>query len=210
MQLGAANTFSGNTSIVGGTLKLSNTNALQNSTLNYSAGMLAFDNSVASHAFTLGGLSGTNASITLALKDAANNPVALTVGNNGQSTAFTGAISDNGATPRTGSLIKIGSGTLTLTGPLSYAGNTDIQGGMLQLAESGAVTLTTITGAAGTLAVRGSTSLTATSIGVDSLTIGGAVTAAASATAPVPEPGTWILLLFAVVGLGAGRSLRRK
>ena len=78
---------------------------------------------------------------------------------------------------------------LDLDRPLTYPGNTDIQNGMLQLAEPGAVTLTTITGDAGTLAVRGSTSLTATSIRVDTLTVGGPITGApAGHPPPCPSP----------------------
>src|SRR5262249_32600126 len=53
--LSAANTYTGSTAITGGTLNLSHGLALQNSTLT-TAGV-AFDSSVASHAFTFGGLS---------------------------------------------------------------------------------------------------------------------------------------------------------
>jgi len=57
-------------------------------------------------------------------------PVALTVGYNNSSTTYSGAMF--GA----GSLIKMGSGTLTLTGANSYAGNTTILGGSLELGQS--------------------------------------------------------------------------
>ncbi|WP_181168157.1 autotransporter-associated beta strand repeat-containing protein [Mesorhizobium sp. B2-4-19] len=67
----------------------------------------------------------------------------LTVGSNGLSTEVSGVISGNG-----GSLVKIGTGTLTLSGTNSYSGGTTIAGGILQLGNAdstgaiiGAVTL---------------------------------------------------------------------
>ncbi len=57
--LNAANTFSGNTSVGGGTLDLTNANALQNSTVATGGTGIMFDSSVASHAFTFGGLGGS-------------------------------------------------------------------------------------------------------------------------------------------------------
>ena len=94
--LTADNTFSGVTAIGGGTLVLAHSNALQNSTLS-TAGAV-FDQSVAGHAFTLGGLSGA---FPLALADNAGspNPVALTVGKNNASTTYSGALSGSGRRP---------------------------------------------------------------------------------------------------------------
>jgi len=54
----------------------------------------------------------------------------LTVGSNNLSTIFSGVIEDRGAT---GSLTKIGTGTLHLTGVSTYTGDTRIQGGVLQV-----------------------------------------------------------------------------
>lgn len=56
-------------------------------------------------------------------------PVALTVGKNNANTTYSGVMS--GA----GSLIKVGSGTLTLTGANSYTGNTTVNAGTLELAQ---------------------------------------------------------------------------
>ena len=55
-------------------------------------------------------------------------PVALTVGGNNQSTVYSGVLSGGG------SLIKTGSGTLTITASQSYAGPTVVAQGTLQLA----------------------------------------------------------------------------
>lgn len=126
MRLQGANTYSGTTTISAGTLNLSNTLALQGSTLNYSTGTLVFDQSVATNAFTLGGLSGTQG---IALQNNAGGPaaIALTVGGNNATTAYSGALSGGG------SLIKSGTGTLTLSGANTYAGATTVAGGGLKL-----------------------------------------------------------------------------
>jgi autotransporter-associated beta strand protein len=127
LALSGSNTYSGNT-VLGassGTLLLKNTNALQNSTLNYTGSTLTFDSSVASHAFTFGGLTG---SANIALQDNAGTPnaVALSVGNNNSSpAAYSGILS--GA----GSLTKVGSGTTTLSGANTYTGNTTVNAGTL-------------------------------------------------------------------------------
>jgi autotransporter-associated beta strand protein len=120
LTLSATNTFAGNTVIGGGTLALGNARALQNSTLDTSgSGTLSFGTLSAA---TFGGLTGPG---TLNLTNTATNPVTLSVGNNGNSTTYNGKL--NG----TGSLIKIGSGTLTFGGSETYSGATTINQGKL-------------------------------------------------------------------------------
>ena len=106
LALGAANTFTGGSTLSAGTLLLSHQNALQSSTLALSGGTLAFDSAVAGNAFTLGGLSGSG---SLSLLNNAGTPAAvtLTVGGNNAGTTYSGSITG-------GSLLKSGSGTLTL------------------------------------------------------------------------------------------------
>ncbi|MBD9628100.1 autotransporter-associated beta strand repeat-containing protein [Ensifer sp. ENS06] len=58
----------------------------------------------------------------------------LTVGSNGLSTEVSGTISGTG-----GSLVKAGTGTLTLTGENTYSDGTTISGGTLQLGNGGVV-----------------------------------------------------------------------
>jgi autotransporter-associated beta strand protein len=121
--LSAANTFSGEATISSGTLCAGNANSLQNSTvaINSDNG-LAFGAGVG--AFTLGGLAGTGA---ISLEDSASSPVAVNVGGNGASTNFSGPLSGSG------SLNKVGGGTLALSATNTYQGATTVSGGTLQL-----------------------------------------------------------------------------
>jgi len=120
LTLAAANTFNGNTLLSAGTLALGSPLALQNSTLDTSgSGVMSFG---ALTAATLGGLAGPG---TLALSNSATSAVVVSVGNNNASTTYSGAL--NGL----GSLIKIGTGTLALTGSNTYTGPTTINQGML-------------------------------------------------------------------------------
>ena len=118
--LATTNTFSGNTLISGGTLALGNRLALQKSTLDTSgSGTLSFGTLAAA---TVGGLSGPG---TLNLANSRSIAVALSLGNNGTSTSFSGTLTGPG------SLTKIGSGTLLLGGINSYSGSTTISQGKL-------------------------------------------------------------------------------
>ena len=126
--------YTGGTTLAAGILLLSNSLALQNSTLTPSGGTLAFDPAVATHAFILGGLSGGG---NIALTDG-SNPVTLNVGNNNASTSYGGALTGSGA------LTKIGSGTLTLTTANMFSGNTLINGGTLTLSNAGALRYSTL------------------------------------------------------------------
>jgi autotransporter-associated beta strand protein len=126
--LTAANTYRGDTKITAGTLALTNANALQNSTLDHSSASGTLNVGVLT-GVSLGGLKGNQ---TLTLTNDASAAVALTIGNNGQSTTFNGSI--NGL----GSLNKVGSGTLTLSGSGSFAGDTTIaSGGTIALSNTG-------------------------------------------------------------------------
>ena len=63
----------------------------------------------------------------------------LTVGGNNLSTTVSGVIADGGPSGGTGgSLVKTGTGTLTLTGKNTYKGTTTVNEGILQLGTAGA------------------------------------------------------------------------
>ncbi len=128
--LAGANTFSGTTTIVGGQILLGHALALQNSTV-----LLDVDDglNLNGHAsVTLGNLSGTG-SLNLGATQ-------LTVGNNNLfPPAYSGTI-----TGTTGSFIKAGTGTTTLSGNGSSLRNLRVDGGTLN-AVGGSLTLTSET-----------------------------------------------------------------
>lgn len=123
--LGTANTFSGDTRIQQGTLTLSHSMALQNSTLDLNeadTGILDLN----SLDVTLGGLKGVR---DLAIPDGKT----LSVGYNNSSTSYAGHLSGKNVI-----LQKIGNGTLVLTADSTYSGTTRINAGILQIGNGGA------------------------------------------------------------------------
>jgi autotransporter-associated beta strand protein len=144
--LAGSNVFTGVTTILSGTLTLANTQALLGSTVNYNiqGGTLGFGPLTSS---TLGGLEGGGA---LALTNTDGASVALSVGYNGQSLAYSGGLSGAG-----GSLTKIGAGTLTLSGSSSYAGATTTSAGILSVSTGSIINCTTADVIGGQLQVNG-------------------------------------------------------
>jgi fibronectin-binding autotransporter adhesin len=208
--LSGSNSFTSPTTLGDlGTLTLANSQALSLSTLDYggNGGKLSFGTLTA---VTLGGLAGTNYSNPLdnrlALTNATGTAVTLRVGNNGADTAFTGDILGSG------SLVKIGGGTLTLSGNDSYSGGTTVLGGVLDIAS-----VTSLPGNS-TLAIANTAEVIfATDLGSAvqlSLMLPGAGGGDSGLTyfhvstnpASVPEPSTLMLLAAAAVaGLTAWR-----
>jgi autotransporter-associated beta strand protein len=114
--LNNANTFAGTTATASGTLKLNNAGALQNSTLNYNGGgTLSFGTLTTA---SIGALSGTQ---NLPLENTTPAPVALNIGGNNSSNAYSGNLTDTG---NGASLTVSGTGTQTLSGVSTYTGST--------------------------------------------------------------------------------------
>lgn len=136
--LSSANSFTGATNVDAGTMKLANSLALQNSTLNVGAGSVVFDSSVGSNSFTVGGLGGSG---NLALQNNAGSPapVALTAGGNNTDSTYSGILSGSG------SLTKTGTSILTLSGANTFAGGLAINQGRIITATPGSLSTGTIT-----------------------------------------------------------------
>ena len=118
LNLTVANSFSGTTSITGGTLNVAHANALVNSTVNVTNNnSITFPSSLATANF--GALMGSG-NIGL-------NNTYLTVGGNGASTTYSGVLSGGSG------LAKTGTGTLLLPFANNYGGPTVVQGGVLKL-----------------------------------------------------------------------------
>jgi len=126
LTLTTSNTFTGDTQMAAGGLRLGHAAAIVNSTLDTlsgSAGTLSFGTLTSA---TFGGLTGSNG---LVLTNSATTPaaVALSVGGNGRSTTFAGSLSG------LGSLTKTGTGTLTLAGSNSLTAPYRVTAGQLEL-----------------------------------------------------------------------------
>ncbi len=145
--LAGANTYIGNTTVTGGTLDLASTNAVQDSTVIMNGGALTFDSVAGGTAFWLGGLAAVTNGVgyDLNLQNTANSAITLIVGTNNASTAYAGTLTDAGAG---GSLVKIGTGTLTLSANESFSGPTTINAGQLQGVVGGGLLNSAVTVAA--------------------------------------------------------------
>jgi fibronectin-binding autotransporter adhesin len=140
--LTGANTYGGATTISGGTLSVSSDGNLGTAPGSATPNFLTIDNGtfLASAGFTLNvnrglalGPTGTNS--------ASNNNPAAGPGTISVATGtlnYGGVITDS-TTTNSGSLIKTGAGTLTLSGANSYTGDTTISGGTLALSGSGTI-----------------------------------------------------------------------
>ncbi len=130
LHLGAPNTFGGTYRAALGTLRIGNALALQDGTLDLRAsdsGTVNLNNLGAN----LGALTGSR---NLALGSST-----VSIGNNNSSTTYSGVLSGSG------SLVKIGIGTLTLGGANNYDGGTTIRSGTLALGASNVLPNTNLT-----------------------------------------------------------------
>ena len=136
LTLSGVNSYSGGTTISAGTLQLSGSGTLGNTsgslTVNTS-GSLDLDGT----SQTIGNFTGTGGTV---LNNATGTSVTFTIGSgNGTGGSFAGAIEDHATGTGTLALDKIGTGTLTLAGSNTFTGLTSLSGGVLNLGSSGAL-----------------------------------------------------------------------
>jgi autotransporter-associated beta strand protein len=173
--LTAANAFSGGVNIASGqgSVQLGNVNAVQNSTVtvNNAAGLTFTASANTGAAFNLGGLAGGS---NFTLQDTSGNAVTLSVGSNGQSTTYSGAMGGPGG------LSKVGAGTLTLTGANTYIGGTTVTSGTLEAATTSSLPANYTTPGMLTVANRATLAVAAGGSGWQATDINNLLTADAS------------------------------
>ena len=127
LEVAGANTFTGYMNVDGGKLKISNVNALQNANFNpYGA--------TASVEFGVAGTNTYNIGMLVSSKAIDLGGNTISVGANNESNTYSGNLSGSG-----GSVVKVGTGTWTLSGTNSYTGATTISAGTLSISSSAAL-----------------------------------------------------------------------
>src|SRR5439155_470670 len=130
LTLSGANTYSGNTTVSAGTLKLGAANVIPDGT---GKGNVSVSGTLDLNALseTINGLTGAGTIDTVA-----GGTPTLTAGNNNQSSTFSGVIQNTAGTL---ALTKTGSGTLTLTAANTYGGSTTVNAGVLNIQNAAAM-----------------------------------------------------------------------
>ncbi|MDM0010183.1 autotransporter-associated beta strand repeat-containing protein [Variovorax sp. J22G73] len=208
LTLSGVNTYTGGTRIGAGTLALAGAGALSStSAVTVDAGATFDVQNIIGSGPGIGSLAG-GGTVALGAKS-------LEVGANDTSTNFAGSIGG------TGSLVKQGTGTLTLSGVNGYTGGTRIDAGTLALAGTGALSNTgavtveagatfdvqTITGSAadiGSLAGGGTVALGAKSLQVGANDTSTSFTGSIGGTGSLVKQGTGTFTLSGVNGYTAG------
>jgi fibronectin-binding autotransporter adhesin len=137
LTLGGISTYTGSTSVSGGTLRGGAANAFSQASALTVAGGATFD--LGGFAQSIGSLAGAG----LVTTEGTTGSDTLTVGSDNTSTSFSGLIS-NAASGRTLALTKVGAGTLVLSGNNTFTGGVTINAGTLQLANSTALGALTV------------------------------------------------------------------
>jgi autotransporter-associated beta strand protein len=173
LTLAGVNSYSGNTAVNAGTLKYGVNNAIPS---DIAAGNVAVDATLdlAGFSGTINGLSGSGT-----VTNSAATASTITIGANGQTSTFAGALSNGSASL---SVVKSGAGILTLAGVNTYSGSTTVSAGTLRYG----VNSTIPSGSGkGNVIVNGTLDLNAFSGTLNGLSGSGAVTNSASSPSTI-------------------------
>jgi autotransporter-associated beta strand protein len=203
--LAGNNTYTGTTTVNGGTLSISKNSNLGGTGVVLNGGALS-----ASAPFQL------LHPITVGPATAGTGAGTLDVAS-GAILTYNGVISDNSATTpgAIGALVKTGAGELELGGTGNYTGGTSVEDGLLVIDSSEAI----LSGSTVATTVNGKIVLGDPSLPSDGTSLGGLAPGsglgsggglAASANVGVPEPGTLALLAAGAIGLLACTWRRRR
>jgi autotransporter-associated beta strand protein len=198
-------TYSGGTTISGGTLQMGVANALANTASVTNNSTLDLNGL----STTINGLSGSGTVDTTA-----TGTPTLTIGANGNSGTFSGTVNNSAGTL---SLTKVGAGTETLSGGYTYNGATMVAGGTLGLVTSGSLpspagNLTVTNGATLTVDVSSGNSLPVNNLvlgnGTNNFSYGALAanptTPAINAAGGISAPGSSIVINISATGLQLG------
>jgi autotransporter-associated beta strand protein len=174
LTLSGANTYSGTTTVSAGTLTLGAANVIPDGSGKGNVSVAGTLN-LATYSETINGLSGAGT------VDAAGGTPTLTVGNNDQSSIFSGVIQNTAGTL---ALTKTGTGTLFLSGANAYSGATTVNAGTLRTSANNVLPNASAVTVSGTGAgVTGTLNLAGNSDTIGTLSFGGSTTTSGAAVA---------------------------
>ncbi len=149
LALGGTSTYSGTTTLLSGPLTAASNAALGTGTLALTPASGSATASFTSATPTIGGLTNSGAGTASIVLGNIATPAAtaLSIGSNNSTSTFSGTIADRSGVNAAaiGSVNKVGSGTLTLSGTNSYMGGTTISAGTLAAGSANAFGAGTIT-----------------------------------------------------------------
>jgi autotransporter-associated beta strand protein len=122
-----------------GEIEFFNTSSGGNAQINLNGATTVLEVTLSSGGLSIGSLAGTGGYVVFADQEGGATLQSLTVGSLNTSTTFAGTIVDASGSDAIGSLTKVGTGTLTLTGYNSYQGGTNLNAGTIAVGSNSAL-----------------------------------------------------------------------
>ncbi len=124
----------------GGIVRMNGSTGSSQATWDLGSGPMELNIRTGSTSNNFGGLMGGFDTVLSGRSSSDNNgPTTHYIGANGLSTTFDGSIRNGAGVNQILSIVKVGSGTLTLSGISTYTGVTDVREGVLRLIDSGSI-----------------------------------------------------------------------